>query len=74
MGKYLALQIIAGRLEYKAVIARYGKYKTVIDGVIEEKGYEIELRGSKDINKQIRHWDFEALSKDFDFKKFLPFN
>ena len=41
MGKYLALQIIAGRLEYKAVIARYGKYKTVIDGVIEEKGYEI---------------------------------
>ena len=23
MGKYLALQIIAGRLEYKAVIARY---------------------------------------------------
>ena len=39
-----------------------------------EKGYEIELRGCKDINKQIRHWDFEALSKDFDFKKFLPFN
>ena len=39
-----------------------------------EKGYEIELRGSKDINKQIRHWDCEALSKDFDFKKFLPFN
>ena len=29
---------------------------------------------SKDINKQIRHWNFEALSKDFDFKKFLPFN
>ena len=39
MGKYLALQIIAGRLEYKAVIARYGKYKATIDSVIEEKGY-----------------------------------
>lgn len=46
MGKYLALQIIAGRLEYKAVIARYGKYKTVIDGVIEEKGYKIDSKGN----------------------------
>lgn len=46
MGKYLALQIIASRLEYKAVIERYGKYKTVIDSVIEEKGYEIDSKGN----------------------------
>lgn len=46
MGKYLAFQIIARRLDYKAVLARYGKYKTVIDGVIEEKGYEIDSKGN----------------------------
>lgn len=46
MGKYLALQIIAGRLEYKAVIERYGKYKATIDNVIEEKGYEIDSKGN----------------------------
>lgn len=46
MGKYLALQIIAGRLGYRAVIERYGKYKATIDGVIEKKGYEIDSKGN----------------------------
>ena len=46
MGKYLAFQIIARRLDYKAVLARYGKYKTVIDSVIKEKGYEIDSEGN----------------------------
>ena len=38
-----------------------------------EKGYEEELKLGKDPTKQKRDWDFEDLSKDFDFSKFLPY-
>lgn len=53
MGKYLALQIITGRLRYSAVVEKYSKYKTVIDHVITEKGYEIDAKGDCVLTKNI---------------------
>ena len=38
MGIYLAMQIMKGRLDYKAVVTKYPQYKVTIDEVLTLEG------------------------------------
>ena len=39
MARYLAFQIILGKLTYNEVISRFPKYKDRIDTILKERGY-----------------------------------
>lgn len=39
MARYLAFQVILGKLTYNEVITRFPKYKDKIDAILKERGY-----------------------------------
>lgn len=39
MARYLAFQIILGKLTYNKVISRFPKYKDGVDAILKERGY-----------------------------------
>jgi hypothetical protein len=39
VARYLAFQIILGKLTYNEVISRFPKYKDRIDAILKERGY-----------------------------------
>jgi hypothetical protein len=39
VARYLAFQIILGKLKYGEVVSRFPKYKNRIDTILKERGY-----------------------------------
>ena len=46
MGKFLAYQIIIGKYKYAAIVAKFPKYKEIIDTTISDKGWMIDSIGN----------------------------